>query len=107
MPNHYYLPHRKYYILDTKDCVSTEKIRHLTETCCFDSKDNRERRKRAQDLAKEFNVSAQNIAGAWALNQPFPSFALIGPRKIEEINTSLPSLDISITKEKSNWLNLN
>jgi aryl-alcohol dehydrogenase-like predicted oxidoreductase len=74
---------------------------------CFDSEDNRERRKRAQDLAKELNVSVQNIAGAWPLNQPFPSFALIGPRKIEEIDTSLPSLDISITKEKSNWLNLN
>ena len=74
---------------------------------CFDSEDNRERRKRAQNLAKELNVSVQNIAGAWPLNQPFPSFALIGPRKIEEIDTSLPSLDISITKEKSNWLNLN
>ena len=74
---------------------------------CFDSEDNRERRKRAQNLAQELNVSAQNIAGAWALNQPFPSFALIGPRKIEEIEASLPSLDISITKEKSNWLNLN
>ena len=52
------------------------------------------------------NVTAQNIAGSWALNHSFPSFALIGPRKIEEIATSLPSLDISITREKSDWLNL-
>ena len=74
---------------------------------CFDSEDNRERRKRANDFAGELDVTAQNIAGAWPLNQSFPSFALIGPRNIEEIDTSLPSLDISITKEKTNWLNLN
>ena len=73
---------------------------------CYDSKDNRDRRNRASTLAKELNVTTQNIAGAWPLNQPFPSFALIGSRKIEEIDTSLPSLDISISKEKSNWLNL-
>ena len=57
-------------------------------------------------LANELNVSTQNIAGAWTLNHPFPSFALIGPRKIEEIDTSLPNLDILISREKSDWLNL-
>ena len=74
---------------------------------CFDSSDNRIRRQRAEDLAKDLNVTAQNIATAWTLNQPFPSFSLIGPRKIEEINSSLPSLDIQLTKDKINWLNLN
>jgi aryl-alcohol dehydrogenase-like predicted oxidoreductase len=74
---------------------------------CFDSEDNRERRNRANEFASELDVTTQNIAGAWPLNQSFPSFALIGPRKIDEIDTSLPSLDITITKEKTNWLNLN
>ena len=74
---------------------------------CYDSEQNRERRKRAEDLAKKLNVSTQNIAGAWPLNQPFPSFALIGPRKTEEIDTSLPSLEISINKQQSEFLNLN
>ena len=73
---------------------------------CFDSKDNKERRKRAEIMANDLNVTSQNIAGAWSLNQPFPSFALIGPRNISEINTTLPSLDILISKEKSDWLNL-
>jgi aryl-alcohol dehydrogenase-like predicted oxidoreductase len=73
---------------------------------CFDSEDNRERCNRASILAKEFNVTTQNIAGSWPLNQSFPSFALIGPRNIEEIDTSLPSLDISISKEQSDWLSL-
>ena len=74
---------------------------------CFDSEDNRERRKRADKLASELSVTTQNIAGAWPLNLSFPSFALIGPRKVEEIDTSLPSLDITISKEKLDWLNLN
>ena len=73
---------------------------------CYDSKDNRERRKRASELANQLNVTTQNIAGTWPLHQPFPSLALIGPRKIEEINSTLPSLDIKLTEEKINWLNL-
>ena len=73
---------------------------------CFDSKDNRERRRRASALAQELKVTTQNIAGAWTLNQPFPSFALIGPRKVNEIDTSLPCLDIQLNKEQVNWLNL-
>ena len=73
---------------------------------CYDSKDNRERKKRAIKLAEEFSVTPQNIAGAWPLNQSFPSFALIGPRTIDEINTSLPSLDIQVLKEDVDWLNL-
>ena len=73
---------------------------------CYDSEDNRERRKRARELANELNVTTQNIAGTWPLHQPFPSLALIGPRKIEEINSTLPSLDIQLTEDKINWLNL-
>ena len=73
---------------------------------CYDSPDNRERKHRATKLAEELNVTTQNIAGTWPLNQSFPSFALIGPRTISEIDTSLPSLDIKITKEQVDWLNL-
>ena len=59
-----------------------------------------------QALAKELNVPTQNIATAWTLNQPFPSFSLIGPRKINEIDTTLPCLNISLVHEKIQWLNL-
>ena len=73
---------------------------------CYDSPDNRKRKHRAIKLAEELNVTAQNIAGTWPLNQLFPSFALIGPRTTSETDTSLPSLDIRITKEQVDWLNL-
>ena len=73
---------------------------------CFDSKDNQERKKRAIFLAKKINTSTQNIAGAWPINLNFPSFALIGPRKIEEIDSSLINLEIQLNNDEINWLNL-
>tara|TARA_Y100000768_G_scaffold273572_1_gene209443 strand:- start:136 stop:1101 length:966 start_codon:yes stop_codon:yes gene_type:complete len=73
---------------------------------CFDSKDNRERKKRAVKLANKMKTAPQNIAGAWPLNLQFPSFALIGPRNIDEINSSLDNLDINLSNDEVNWLNL-
>ncbi len=73
---------------------------------CYDSNDNRERKKRVLSLANEMNTDAQNIAGAWPLNLKFPSFALIGPRIIDELDSSLKNLDIELTEEQTNWLNL-
>jgi aryl-alcohol dehydrogenase-like predicted oxidoreductase len=47
-----------------------------------------------------------NIALAYVLNQPFPAFALIGPRTLEELRTSLPALGIRLSSEELRWLNL-
>ncbi len=73
---------------------------------CFGSAANEERRRRAEALAAERGVSAHNIAMAWVLAQPFPSFALVGPRSAGEIATTLPALDIDLTAEEAAWLNL-
>ena len=73
---------------------------------CFDSEDNRERKKRANRLALDKNTTAQNIAGAWPINLNFPSFALIGPRKIEEVDFSLNNLKIKFSNKEIAWLNL-
>ena len=73
---------------------------------CYDSKYNRERKKRAFELASKMGVESQNIAGAWPIHMKFPSFALIGPRIIEELNSSLKNLDVELTEEQVNWLNL-
>ena len=51
-------------------------------------------------------TSSQNIAGAWPLSLNFPSFALIGPRKIKEIDSSLNNLQIELNNEEIDWLNL-
>ena len=73
---------------------------------CFESEDNRERKKRAKSLAIKKHTTAQNIAGAWPINLNFPSFALIGPRKIQEIDSSLNNLKINLSNEEIAWLNL-
>ena len=51
-------------------------------------------------------VQSQNIAGAWPLNLNFPSFALIGPRNISELDSSLKNLEINLSDNQINWLNL-
>lgn len=71
---------------------------------CWDSPANQARRQRAEELAKKLGVSPINVAAAYVLCQPFPSFALIGPRAIRETITSLPALDIQLTQQQIDWL---
>ncbi len=73
---------------------------------CWDSEDNRRRRERAERLAKRYGVRPINIAAAYVLCQRFPSFALIGPRTLEETTTSLPALGIQLSEAECRWLNL-
>ena len=73
---------------------------------CFGSANNAERRRRAEKLAAERGVSAHNIAAAWVLSQSFPSFALVGPRNVAEIDSTLPGLSVSLSPAEVAWLNL-
>jgi aryl-alcohol dehydrogenase-like predicted oxidoreductase len=73
---------------------------------CYDSEDNRERKKRVFELASKMGVDSQNIAGAWPIHLKFPSFALIGPRTIDELVSSLKNLEVELSDEQVNWLNL-
>jgi predicted dehydrogenase/aryl-alcohol dehydrogenase-like predicted oxidoreductase len=73
---------------------------------CWYSEDNWQRRERVLELAAKKNVLPINIALAYVLNQPFPTFPLIGPRTLEELRTSLPGLDIPLTVDEVKWLNL-
>ena len=52
---------------------------------CFDNEDNRERKSRAIDLAKN-SILTHRILQGLGHNLDFPSFALIGPRIISEID---------------------
>ena len=73
---------------------------------CWHSDDNFQRRERALLLAKEKGVEAINIALAYVLCQPFPTFALCGPRTLEELRTSLPGVGIELTPGELAWLDL-
>ncbi|GLV56998.1 oxidoreductase [Dictyobacter sp. S3.2.2.5] len=73
---------------------------------CWYSEDNFKRLERVQQMAKERGVLPINIALAYVLNQPFPTFPLIGPRQLSETRTSLPALTVELTPEEVRWLNL-
>jgi len=68
--------------------------------------DNFRRLKRARKLAAELGVLPTNIALAYALCQPFPVFALIGPQTLAETRTTMPGLGLKLTPQQLRWLNL-
>ncbi len=70
------------------------------------SEDNFERRRRAVALAADKGVEPIHIALAYVLQQPFPTFALIGPRLLKETRSSMRALTIELTGEELDWLNL-
>jgi len=70
------------------------------------SEENFERRRRAVSLAEDRGVAPIQIALAYVINQPFPCFPLIGPRRIAETRNSLAALDIELSEAECRWLNL-
>ena len=73
---------------------------------CFYSRDNIQKRKRANELAKKYNCSPNDIALSWVINQKFPSYAIIGSKNINQLNFSINSINIKLTEEEKTWLNL-
>lgn len=73
---------------------------------CWYSDDNFQRYERVQKLAAERGVLPINVSLAYVLNQPFPTFPLVGPQSPTEIHTTLPALDIELSPQELKWLNL-
>jgi predicted dehydrogenase/diketogulonate reductase-like aldo/keto reductase len=73
---------------------------------CWYADDNFARRERAIALAKQRGVSPIAIAAAYVLAQPFPTFALIGPRVLSETVGSLACLGLALSPRELAWLNL-
>jgi aryl-alcohol dehydrogenase-like predicted oxidoreductase len=71
------------------------------------SDQNWERFDRATRLGAELGKEPIQIALAWVLSQPdLRTFALVGPRKVEELESSLDAAEIELTPEQVAWLNL-
>lgn len=62
------------------------------------------RKQRAGELGMKMGTSAMGIALAWVLHQPFPTFPLIGPRSIAELNDSAFASATRLTIEQLKWL---
>ncbi len=71
---------------------------------CWYDEENFARRDRAIALAERKRVEPINIALAYVLTQPFPTFALVGPRTPAEIESSFRGLGVSLSAEEVGWL---
>ena len=68
--------------------------------------DNWQRLERVRELAARKGASTTQVALAWVLSQPFPTFALIGPRTVAELDDCLGALALDLTADERAWLNL-
>jgi aryl-alcohol dehydrogenase-like predicted oxidoreductase len=73
---------------------------------CYYSDENFERLRRAESLAGELAVAATAVALAYVLHQPVPTFALFGPRTLDETRASMAGLDIELSPDQVRWLDL-
>ncbi len=73
---------------------------------CWYSDDNFARQLRVKEMAAKRGVLPINIALAYVLCQPFPTYPLIGPRTLEETRTSWPALDVHLSPEELRWLDV-
>ncbi|MEM1398669.1 MAG: aldo/keto reductase [Pseudomonadota bacterium] len=86
------------------DSAGRDKFDHPEIVRCWYSDKNFDRRDRAIQLAEQLGRSPIHIALAYVLTQPFPSIALIGPRRLLELEDSLSALDIKLTPDQVRWL---
>ncbi|MFC4811036.1 aldo/keto reductase [Paenibacillus sp. GCM10023250] len=70
------------------------------------SDENWERKRRAGVLGEKYGVTANQIALAYVLNQPFPVAAIIGPQSPAELKDSVDALPIALSAEERAWLAL-
>ena len=70
------------------------------------SDDNFKRQARAIELAAKKRCHPMAIASAYVLGQKFPLFALVGPMTLEESYRTFAALDITLTEEEIEWLDL-
>jgi predicted dehydrogenase/aryl-alcohol dehydrogenase-like predicted oxidoreductase len=73
---------------------------------CWYSDDNFKRQARAKELAAKKGCEPIQIALAYVLCQPFPTFPLIGPRTPWETRSSMKALEIKLTPDELKYLSL-
>ncbi|WP_311775151.1 aldo/keto reductase [Alkalihalobacillus sp. TS-13] len=70
------------------------------------SPENWERYERARTLAETKGVSPIQIALAYVLNQPFSTWAVIGPFNKTELLSSVEGAKVKLSSKEMDWLNL-
>jgi len=68
--------------------------------------ENFKRLARVEEIAKEKDASVAQIALAFILNQDFPVFPIVSSQNSERIKDNLKALDIVLTKNDCDWMDL-
>lgn len=59
--------------------------------------ENRRRKEWLESMAREKGVDPVALALAWTLNQPYPVWALVGPRNLDELRSSMAAFEIDLS----------
>jgi len=70
------------------------------------SEGNWERYRRAVKLAERLRVPPIQVSLAYVLHQAFPTGAIIGPRNPKELNDSILAMNLKLTRQEIDWLDL-
>jgi aryl-alcohol dehydrogenase-like predicted oxidoreductase len=70
----------------------------------YDSPENWARLERAREVARRKGATSAQVALAWVLHQPFPTFALIGPMTVAELEENLGAADMALSDEEVRFL---
>ncbi|SHG21352.1 aldo/keto reductase [Streptoalloteichus hindustanus] len=71
---------------------------------CWDTEENRARRERARQLAATLGVRAINVALAYVLHQPFPTFPIVGPQTVAELRLASRGVAVELDAAQVRWL---
>ncbi|MCW5951676.1 MAG: aldo/keto reductase [Propionibacteriaceae bacterium] len=70
----------------------------------WSSPENWRRRERAAELAEQSGAEPIEIALAWVLSQPITVLPMVGPRTIDELESSVRAFGIELSADQARWL---
>jgi 1-deoxyxylulose-5-phosphate synthase len=72
----------------------------------YGSAENAERSERARRLGEALGLTRSQVALAWVLRQPFPTFPVVATRQLEHLHELAAAADVRLTPSQVAWLDL-
>jgi len=72
----------------------------------YDSEENRERRRRARELAGERGITVAQVALAYVWNLPGRMISIVGALTAEQVASACAAAEIRLSEEEMAWLSL-
>lgn len=92
--------------ISSSDPASAKKLLDQWAYRGYACPENFERLKRCEQLAEEFNLTVPQVAMAWLFGQPENVSAIVGVSTAAHMHDHIKALDISLTQQQMDYLNL-